>query len=141
MSGSVRPNCMICGQHQNMAIFTSWYMQVSGLWSFRQQLGNKPNMKAQKNLWLKSYLYIHALGEGERENWMDSLALRSHNRKYEERIWGISYAHFWLMFEDLPQMGVHFSSHKGWRLLSTVKWKTELLDSPFMQLCCLHFIL
>lgn len=63
---------------------------------------------------------------------MDSLALSSHNWKYnEEMSRAISYSHFWLMFEDLQQMAVHFSSHKEWRLLSTVKWKTELLDKSF----------
>lgn len=93
-------------------------MQVFSLQGFRQQLGNKPNMKSQKTSWPKSmakimHLYIHALGKGGRENRMDSLALSSHNWKYnEEWIRRISYAHFWLMFEDLQQMGVHFSSRK-----------------------------
>lgn len=74
-------------------------------------------MKSQNTSWPKymvkiMHLYIHAIGQGGRENWMDSFALSNWKYETEERISGISCAHFWLMFEDLQQMGVHFSSHK-----------------------------
>lgn len=134
-----------------MQTFPFWYMQVFKPSGF-QKIARKAIFyegsedlrrwgKTGQKCMVKNHANLHKCHRERGKEITDSLvevtAVR--NKRKITSVRGISYAHFWLMFEDLQQMGVHSSSHMEWLSLNTVKWKTELLESPLMLFLLLDF--